>query len=89
MLEEIPFKKGILTKLGFIKDDNYVVFGLPDNGAYIKFIAGYNDIIVKNENGEWVLVIRNDNAFYGCEFHYIPFLHIFQNLVSDYWHINI
>lgn len=89
MLEVVPFKKKILEQLDFIKDDNYVVFGLPDNGAYVKFIKGNNDIIVRKEKGEWVLVTRNDNAFYGCTFHYIPYLHIFQNLVSDYWHIDL
>lgn len=89
MLEAIPFEKKILKQLDFIKEDNYAVFGLPDNGAYVKFIKGGNDMIVRKEKGEWVLVTRKDNAFYGCEFHYIPFLHIFQNLVFDYWHINI
>lgn len=89
MLEAIPFEKEILKQLEFIKEDNYAVFGLPDNGAYVKFIKGGNDMIVRKEKGEWVLVTRKDNAFNGCEFHYIPFLHIFQNLVFDYWHINI
>lgn len=89
MLEAIPFKKKFLKQLEFIKDDDYVVFGLPDNGAYVKFLGGGNDIIVKKEKGEWVLVTRNDNAFYGCTFHYIPYFHTFQNLVSDYWHISL
>ena len=40
MLKAIPFKKEFLKQLKFIKDDNYVVFGLPDNGAYVKFLGG-------------------------------------------------
>ena len=88
MLEAIPFKKEFLKQLEFIKDNDYVVFGLPDNGAYVKFLGGGNDIIVRKEKGEWVLITRKDKAFYGCEFHYIPYLHIFQNLVFDYWRIS-
>lgn len=89
MLEAIPFKKEFLKQLEFIKDDDYAVFGLPDNGAYVKYVSGGNDIIVRKEKGEWVLVTRKEQAFYGCRFNYIPYLHIFQNLVFDYWHINI
>ena len=67
MLEAIPFKKEFLKQLEFIKDNDYVVFGLPDNGAYVKFLGGGNDIIVRKEKGEWVLITRKDKAFYGCE----------------------
>ena len=89
MLEAIPLKKEFLKQLEFIKDDDYVVFGLPDNGAYVKFLERGNDILVRKEKGEWVLITRKDEAFYGCEFHYIPYLHIFQNIVFDYWHIDL
>lgn len=89
MLEGVPFKKEFLERSKFIKDDTYVVFGLPDNGAYVKHISEDNDIIVRKEKGEWVLVTRMDQAFYGCRFEYIPYLHVFQNLIFDYWHINI
>lgn len=89
MLKGVPFKKDFLERLKFIKDDTYVVFGLPDNGAYVKHVSEDNDIIVRKEKGEWVLVTRMDQAFYGCRFEYIPYLHVFQNLIFDYWYVNI
>lgn len=89
MLEGVPFKIDYLNQLKFIKVDDYAVYGLPDNGAYVKYMAGGNDIIVRKEKGEWVLVTRKDKAHYGCHFDYIPYLHIFQNLVCDYWGVEL
>ena len=89
MIEAIPFCIDYLDQLKFVKIDDYVVFGLPDNGAYVKPMKGYDDIIVRKENGEWVLVTRKDDAHFCCRFDYIPYLHIFQNLVCDYWHVEL
>ena len=88
MLEAISFKKEFLEQLGFKEDDD-IVSGLPDTEVYKEFIKGGNDIRVRKEKGKWVLVTQKDGASHGCEFHDIPFLHIFQNLLSDYWHIKI
>lgn len=89
MLEAIPFKINYLSQLEFEKVDKYAVYGLPDNGAYVKKVKGYDDIIVRKENGEWVLVTRKDDAHFCCRFDYIPYLHIFQNLVCDYWGVEL
>ena len=89
MLGFIPFNIDFLNQLEFAKIDDYVVFGLHDNGAYVKKVKGYDDIIVRKEKGEWVLVTRKDEAYYGCRFGCISYLHLFQNLVYDYWHVEL
>lgn len=81
MVEGIPFKKDFLNQMGFVDDSSYRVYGLPDKGAYVKYGVGGNDIIVKKEGGDFVLVIRKDEAKFGCKFIPIPFLHVFQNYV--------
>lgn len=89
MLEAIPFKIDYLNQLNFAKIDKYAVYGLPDNGAYVKPMEVGDDIIVRKENGEWVLVTRKDDAHFCCRFDYIPYLHIFQNLVYDHWFVEL
>ena len=89
MLGFIPFNIDFLNQLEFAKINDYVVFGLHDNGAYVKPMEVGDDIIVRKENGEWVLVTRKDDAHFCCRFDYIPYLHIFQNLVYDYWHVEL
>lgn len=88
MIEGIPLKEDHLEQLGFIKDDNYPVYALPDNGAFVKSMEYGNDVIVRKEKGEWVLVTRQDDSLYGCKFNYIPYLHQFQNLVLRHWYID-
>lgn len=88
MIEPIPLTKRILNILGFKEDSSHVVYLLPDNGAYVKLMPIGNDIIIKNENGEWVIVLRKDEAHFGCRFEFIPFVHIFQNYISEYWGID-
>lgn len=86
MVEGIPFKQDFLNQMGFVDDSSYRVYGLPDEGAYVKFIGslkGPNDIIVKKEEGSFVLVVRKDEAEFGCKFIPIPYLHVFQNNVSS------
>lgn len=39
------------------------------------------------ENGE--LVLENDNAFYGCMFKTISYLHYLQNYINDYCHFDL
>lgn len=72
MIEAIPFKIDYLNQLKFAKIDDYVVFGLPDNGACVKSMEVGDDIIVRKENGEWVLVTQKDDAHFCCRFDYIP-----------------
>lgn len=81
MVEGIPFKKDFLNQMGFVDDSSYRVYGLPDEGAYVKYGVGGNDIIVKKEGRDFVLVVRKDEAKFGCKFIPIPFLHVFQNYV--------
>lgn len=85
MIEPILLEERFLTNWGFIKDDEYSVYGLPDNGAYVKFVKYGNDIIVRKEKKDWVIVIQDYNAYYGCRFYHIPYLHLLQNEVSKYW----
>ena len=83
MVKGIPFKKDFLEQVGFVYDSSYRVFGLPDEGAYVKYGVEENDMIVKKEGGDFVLVVRKDEAEFGCKFIPIPYLHVFQNNVSS------
>ena len=48
-----------------------MLFGLPDNGAYVKYILRSNDIVMRKEKGEWMLATRKKEAHYGCHFDYM------------------
>ena len=93
MLEGIPFEQKHLTEYVFFKDPSYQVYGLPDTGAFVKFVSikanDYpyirEDILVRRENENWVLVRKDDRAKFGCRFFPIPYLHVFQNYLARWY----
>lgn len=88
-LDGIQFSEEFLTKLGFIDDESYRVYALPDNGAYVKFYQEGHDLIIRNVDGDWNLVLENPAAPYGCQYMPIPYLHLFQNYVWQWWRLDI
>lgn len=93
MLEGIPFEKKHLDEYDFLEDSSYRVYGLPDTGAFVKFVSMKTnnypyimvDILVRQERGNWVLVLKDDRAKFGCRFLPIPYLHIFQNCLANWY----
>ena len=93
MIEGIPFEQKHLVEYGFFEDLSYRVYGLPDTGAFVKFVSmktnNYpcmrEDILVRRERGNWVLVRKDVSAKFGCRFFPIPYLHIFQNYLTNWY----
>lgn len=87
MLEPIPLREEYLLLLGFVKEDNYDVFKLSIHRAYVKYMPDSNDIIIKEEDGRFFLIIRNDNSIEGYDTNSILYLHILQNNIANYWNL--
>lgn len=78
MFEPIPLKEKYLLQLGFIKENNYIY------RTYVKYMPGNNDIIIKEEDGRFFLIIRNDNSIEKYDINPILYLHILQNYIANY-----
>lgn len=87
MFEPIPLREEYLLLLGFVKEDNYDVFKLSIHRAYVKYMPDSNDIIIKEEDGRFFLIIRNDNSIEGYDTNPILYLHILQNNIANYWNL--
>lgn len=85
LVKDVQTTEVELRKFGFNFDVNQSVYMLPDNGAWKK---GEN-VIVKRYNGDYDLLIRKDEAFYGCKAIHVPSVHLLQNAVKDNYGIDL
>lgn len=85
LVKDVQTTEVELRKFGFNFDVNQSVYMLPDNGAWKK---GEN-VIVKRYNGDYDLLIRKDEAFYGCKAIHVPSVHLLQKAVKDNYGIDL
>ena len=85
LVKDVQTTEVELRKFGFNFDVNQSVYMLPDNGAWKK---GEN-VIVERYNGDYDLLIRKDEAFYGCKAIHVPSVHLLQKAVKDNYGIDL
>ena len=85
LVKDIQTIKTELQKFGFAYDEDKDVYMLPNNGAWKK---GEN-VIVTRYNCDYDLIIRKDDAFYGCKAIHVPTVHLLQKAVKDNYGIEL
>ena len=87
LVKDVQTTEVELRKFGFNFDVNKDVYMLPNKGAWI---YKYNDdVIISRYNGNYDLIIRKDDAFYGCKAIHVPSVHLLQKAVKENYGIDL
>ena len=87
LVKDVQTTEVELQKFGFNFDDNQSVYMLPDKGAWI--YKCNDDVVVTKYNGIYDLIIRKDDAYYGCKAIHVPSVHLLQKAVKDNYGIDL
>ena len=87
LVKDIQTTEVELRKFGFVYDKDKDVYMLPNKGAWI--YKCNNDVIVTKYDGIYDLIIRKDDAFYGCRAIHVPSVHLLQKAVKDNYVIEL
>lgn len=81
LVKDVQTTEVELRKFGFVYDKDKDVYMLPNKGAWI--YKCNDDVIVTKYNGIYDLIIRKDDALYGCKAIHVPSVHLLQKAVKD------
>lgn len=83
----IPITENLLKTLHFKECDGHL-FGLPDE-HYYELETGTVKVQMKKEDGTWCYIQPSPDAYHGCRFVSMPYLHQLQVLLAPFAPIGI